>query len=129
MSLHAHSPYVNAVCTRPPVHSAAVPVSTTIGAPPPTHFAGSGPTGTAGTQSPSTQPIPVEHALPQAPQCALSLSVSTQVCAHSLSGAGQLSAQPFDRHTCCAPHATLHAPQFWGSTCVLTQVPLHRSSP
>src|SRR5262249_40955153 len=81
------------------------------------------------TQALFTQALPKSHVLPQAPQLLLSMLLSTHVPLHTESGAGQLSAQPLERHTCDAVHALPQPPQFFGSICVLTQVPPHDCSP
>ena len=75
-----------------------VPSVTRIGGPPPVQRAGGGPSGTVGMHAGGSpaQPIPDGHATPQAPQCAESLSVSTQVPPHSVSGAGQVAEHPLE---------------------------------
>lgn len=71
---------------------------------------------------PSLHAVPVEHALPHAPQ----LFRSTFRLKHPLGQDDVGAGQPHCAFAHCAPpvHATLHAPQLLGSFCVLTHAPL-----
>ena len=78
--LHVQTAHGNVLAAVLPAHVPGVEplVVKMMGGPPFTHFAGGGPTTTAGTQFPATHPEPVAHALPHEPQLLRSLEKSTQ---------------------------------------------------
>lgn len=70
-----------------------------MGGPPLTHFEGGGPTTTAGTQLPPTQPVPAPHALPHDPQLFRSLEKSTHRLLQTERPPGQLVVHPLETQT------------------------------
>ena len=109
-----------------PEHEPGVvpPVVKMMGGPPFTHFAGGGPTTTAGTHVPPTHPDPAAHALPHEPQLARSLEKSTQRLLQTERFPGQLAVHPLETHTWFAAQTVLHPPQWAGSPAVGMHWPL-----
>jgi hypothetical protein len=85
-----------------------------MGGPPLLHM-GSDTAPAAGAQLPPTQPIPVPHTCPHAPQFELSFAVSTQAPAHGWSPGKQLDSHAPPEHTLPPVHVTPQPPQLFGS--------------
>jgi hypothetical protein len=97
---------------------------TEIGGPPPTHFAGAGPTATVSTHFPRAHPSLSPQAVAQAPQCALSFARSTQELSQAVRP-GEHSEEQTPALQASAPvHLTPQPPQFAGSALVGMQTPL-----
>ena len=79
--------------------------------------------GSVHAHSPSTQTFPPLHASPHPPQLALSVCVSTQLAAHSVVAAGQLSMHADAPHTSSVSHVVIHSPQLSGSSVRSKQTP------
>jgi len=80
---------------------------------------------------PRTQVFPPEHALSQAPQCRLSVDVSTHVVPHAVNVAAQLKPQRPRSHKAWARatlvvHDVLQSPQCIASDCKLAQLAPHK---
>jgi hypothetical protein len=79
------------------------------------------------THWPPTQPLPVPHACPHAPQFALSFCVSTQAPAHAWSPGKQPDSHAPPEHTWLAGHFTPQPPQLFGSWLTGMHVPPQRA--
>ena len=99
MSLQEQRPQVKEIAA---VRSAQAPSAAgasriTMGGPPPSHLSGAGPSGTVGTQLPM-HPSSGPQAAPHAPQCALSVAVSTHARSHIVRPGGHESTHPPETH-------------------------------
>ena len=98
-----------------------------MGGPPLAHLAGAGPRFTAATQPPPAHPCPEGQALPQVPQFALELFVSTHARLHAVSPDWQLSEHEPTEHTWEPEQTTPQVPQLFGSALVAAQPPSQSS--
>src|SRR5262245_39253790 len=125
-SLHEHSAHVKVVWARSPAQSIIpMPVLTTMGGPPFTHFGGGGPSIAAGAHMPPTQPIPCAHFVPQEPQWSLSVARSTHALAQMVSPGRQLDSHLPPEQARLPLHTMPQPPQFFGSLTTWMQTPLH----